>query len=408
MQIYLLANLISCGLASFSVDEKEIKAPGLASVDEGEVNSNSEFAAATLDPLEALGADSFFFFSKREVRNQEDEVEPLPFGIYNSVDDEKIFYRYWDPKEAESIRGLFILVHGMAEHSERYSSFASELADNLEVRVVAPDLRGHGLTGCPDSESDSFHLGELRRGESAKCEDAVSLMSKDVIGIINEVTASLSDSLPLVIFGHSMGSVIVRAMLKNSPTGLLQRIKAVILSGVPTAPSALEVLPVTLIGELVKRTGLGAEFVKKNFVTGKFDYQLKNKLNLRSVKENSFISSDPEEVEKFSNGKMTNHLVDPEIMISIVYHLRALQTPSTYFVSLKELKIPFLFVSGRDDPVCMFGATATTDAQNLKALGHPVSELYLGDARHEFINEFEPARSEGIVLLTAWIANKLE
>ena len=412
MHKYLLANLFSCGLASFALDKVRIS-HGLASVDEGEVSSKSEMATADL--LAASGEEGFDVSQARvildgeskEIENQEDELTPSRTGIYNSSDHEKIFYRYWDPKEGGSIRALFILVHGMSEHSERYSSFASEIADNLKVRVVAPDLRGHGLTACPDYVSDSSHLGELRKGEGAKCEDAVDLMSDDVIGVTNEMTASLSDSLPLVIFGHSMGTVIVRAMLKNSSADLLERIRAVILSGAPEAPGALEVLPLTLVVKMIKRTGLGAEFVQKHFITGKYDNQVKRKLNLRSVKENSFISSDPEEVEKFSTGKMLNHLVDPDIMISVVYHLRALQTPSTYFASLKGFKIPFLFVSGRDDPVCVFGATATTDAQYLKSLGHPVSELYLGDARHEFIFEVESVRSEGIALLAAWIATKL-
>jgi alpha-beta hydrolase superfamily lysophospholipase len=333
--------------------------------------------------------------------------DSLLSGIYTSHDDEKIFYRFWDPLEGNP-SALVVIVHGMAEHSERYESFAYDLANVLQAHVVAPDLRGHGYTACCGSEGASqfFHLGLLRKGEKAKCEDAVSLMSKDVIGVIEE-SSDLS-SLPIVLIGHSMGSVVVRALLKNASSHLLARIKGVVLSGVPTAPSAIEVYPLTLVGEFIKRTGLGAEFVKKNFVTGKFDSQLKTKLRHKNVEENSFISSDPVAVKTFTDGILTNHLVDPEILISIVHNLRALQSPASYFTNLKDQTLHFLFVSGRDDPVCSFGATAAIDAENLRYIGQSVSEIYIGNSRHEFINEVEPIRSDAISQVTTWIQNKLK
>jgi alpha-beta hydrolase superfamily lysophospholipase len=325
--------------------------------------------------------------------------------FYTSLDDEKVFYRYWDPKQG-SFSAIVCIIHGMAEHSERYDTFAVQLADALHVRVLAVDLRGHGRTACPESDSASLQLGVLRKGEKARSEDAVTLMSRDVIGVIGESMGSAD--LPIVLLGHSMGSVVARAVLKNATFETLKRIKGVILSGVPTPPSAVEVYPLMLVGDWVKRTGLGGEFVRRNFIAGKFDYQLKSRLRLKRVENNSFISSDPEEVQKFNNGKLTNHLVDPDIMISVVKHLRALRNPSSYFQSLKGLTLPFLFVSGRDDPVCMFGATSSTEAQHMRSIGQSVLEIYVGNARHEFIHEIEPVRSETVAQVFFWIANKLK
>ena len=336
------------------------------------------------------------------------EGDSLAFstGVYRSYDDEQVFYRYWDPRNGK-FSAILCIVHGVAEHSERYHDFAVQLAQLLQVRVVALDLRGHGRTACPESNPVSvLNLGVLRKGEKAKTEDAVTLMSKDVIGVIGESMGPAD--LPIVLLGHSMGSVIARAVLKNASLELLKRIKGVILSGVPTPPSAVEVYPLVMMGNFIKRTGMGGEFVRRNFLSGKFDAQLKSKLGLKSVERNSFISNDPNEVNRFSNGHLTNHLVDPDILVSVVKHLRALRNPSSYFESLKELNLPFLFVSGRDDPVCMFGATSTVEAHHMRSIGHSVMELFVGNARHEFIHEAEPVRSETIAQVVFWIAKKLK
>lgn len=337
----------------------------------------------------------------------QDTCREIRTRVYTSYDDEEIFYRYWDPRSG-NFSAIICLIHGLAEHSERYSKFASQLAEALSVRVVACDLRGHGRTCCPvESDEKRSQLGILRRGDKAKMEDPVTLMSRDVIGVIVHSSESVADS-SIILMGHSMGSVIARAVLKNAPSEMLRRIKGVILSGVPTPPSPLEVYPLILVGSIVKRTGVGGEFVRKNFITGKFDAQLRSKLRLKRVETNSFISSDPDEVRNYSSGKLTNHLVDPDILISVVKHLRALRNPAIYFEGLREFSLPFLFVSGRDDPVCLFGATSSIEAENMRSVGQSVMELYVGKARHEFIHEAEPVRSETVAQVIFWIAKRLK
>lgn len=402
---------VGCTLGSVLEDDTWAKEDALSSITASGEESLKAGADGVFEdssvPLETESADPVDEVEGREeVESQTDKAPLLPFGIYESSDGEEIYYRFWEPSD-EMVSALVVVVHGMAEHSERYTSYGKELVNNLPVRVVAPDLRGHGLTGCRDSaDQSSSVLGKLHRGARAECKDAVTLMSEDVIGIINQISAEYEagDKLNIILFGHSMGSVIVRALLKNAYHDLLKRIKGVVLSGVPAPPSLLEVLPLTVVGEFIKRTGWGAEYVKKNFVTGKFDSLLKARLRLDSVEENSFISSDSDQVKRFSRGELTNHLVDPEIMLSVLSHLRALQFPYTYFSNLEFFReLPFLFVSGTDDPVCLFGATSAADAQNMRALGHPVDEFLFGNARHELINEVEPLRTKAIKLIALWI-----
>ena len=57
-----------------------------------------------------------------------------------------IFVRTWLPEGAP--HAALLLVHGMAEHSGRYSDFAAFMAEN-GYAVRAYDQRGHGRSAIP-------------------------------------------------------------------------------------------------------------------------------------------------------------------------------------------------------------------------------------------------------------------
>jgi alpha-beta hydrolase superfamily lysophospholipase len=51
----------------------------------------------------------------------------------------------WLPDDADPIRGVIQISHGMAEHAKRYEDFANHLCTN-GFAVYSHDLRGHGKT----------------------------------------------------------------------------------------------------------------------------------------------------------------------------------------------------------------------------------------------------------------------
>ena len=57
----------------------------------------------------------------------------------------------------KALRSLpwLLIVHGYAEHAARYREYAHFLADN-GVYVVAPDLRGHGLSEGQRGHVDDY------------------------------------------------------------------------------------------------------------------------------------------------------------------------------------------------------------------------------------------------------------
>ena len=313
-------------------------------------------------------------------------------------DGERIAFRSWEPSLL-SPKAVVYIVHGMAEHSGRYSAFAEQLVDELCVQVIAPDQRGHGLTSTHMGTAD-HKLGEFRKGQNPSQSNAISLMGSD----INELISATHQGLPVIVFGHSMGSVVARTALQLADKRMGEYIKGLILSGVPTAPHWLELYSLNAIANLVLTTGVGHEVAQRTVTHYKFDEPVRLKAKSKDLPVNCFVSSDLEECRIFNADPYTNHLVDAEILLSIVTTLSQLEK-ATYF---GPTSVDVLFVTGREDPVASFGATAREDAERMIKAGHHVTELYLSHSRHEFLREKAATRKEGIAQVVAWMRTKLD
>jgi alpha-beta hydrolase superfamily lysophospholipase len=110
-------------------------------------------------------------------------------------DGTKIFVRRWADVPAKP-KGVVQIAHGAAEHSERYTRFAQYLNAN-GCLAYANDHRGHGNT----------------RVRSGKLGDAGPDAWNHFLGDVRELTSLIrreNPGLPVVLFGHSMGSFIAQ------------------------------------------------------------------------------------------------------------------------------------------------------------------------------------------------------
>ena len=94
-------------------------------------------------------------------------------------------------------RAMVQIVHGMSEHKERYLPFMEYLAEKGYVTVIH-DHRGHGK-----SVRSKGDLGYMYGG-------GAEAMLKD-IGTVNRDIRERFPELSLILMGHSMGSLAVRA-----------------------------------------------------------------------------------------------------------------------------------------------------------------------------------------------------
>lgn len=99
-------------------------------------------------------------------------------------------------KETDRVGETILLLHCSSWNSEQWNSCLSELSK--EYHIIAPDLRGHGRSNCPE--------GDYRLSDFAN----------DIYGILDELQI---DKLHIV--GSSMGAEIALQFASNYPDKVL-------------------------------------------------------------------------------------------------------------------------------------------------------------------------------------------
>ncbi|MGD8604661.1 MAG: lysophospholipase [Anaerolineales bacterium] len=107
------------------------------------------------------------------------------YQTLTSADGLALYTKTWQP--AGTPKANFIIVHGLGEHSGRYEHMASKLVE-AGIAVHAADLRGHGQSEGPRGHTP---------GMAAYVDDIKLLID------------SLSPEIPVFLYGHSLGGLII-------------------------------------------------------------------------------------------------------------------------------------------------------------------------------------------------------
>jgi len=152
-------------------------------------------------------------------------------------------------------RGVVQIVHGVGEYATRYEQVAQDLV-TAGYTVYAGDLRGHGQTGMEQHGGDVTQLGRLGPGGV-----------RATIGGIRDLSAIArqeNPELPLVVLGHSLGSLFTQMLLNYDATPY----DAAVLSG-----TAYRTVLHMNGGDLNKRFrtpgGTGAEWLSRDLDVGR-------------------------------------------------------------------------------------------------------------------------------------------
>ncbi|KAJ9678101.1 hypothetical protein PVL29_022864 [Vitis rotundifolia] len=111
------------------------------------------------------------------------------FSLLVTIRGDTLFTQSWTPLRVK-IRGLIVLMHGLNEHSGRYSDFAKQLNAN-GYKVFGLDWIGHG-------GSDGLHAYV----------PSLDYAVTDLQTFIQKVLAE-NPGLPCFCFGHSTGAAII-------------------------------------------------------------------------------------------------------------------------------------------------------------------------------------------------------
>ncbi len=144
----------------------------------------------------------------------------------------EIVYSTW---RAARPKGIVQIAHGVGEHGVRYEPLAQDLV-RAGYTVVANDHRGHGRTGMRQWDDDVTKLGRLGPGGLRAAIAAVEQMTA--------VARAADPGLPLVLLGHSWGSLMAQRIVNSSSTAY---------DGVVLSATALRVPGLMNGGDLNKR-----------------------------------------------------------------------------------------------------------------------------------------------------------
>lgn len=294
----------------------------------------------------------------------------------------KIYAVKWVP-EAEKPVCIVQIVHGMAEHINRYEAFAAYLAKK-GILVVGDDHLGHGKTVNPGEPYGYFCK-----------EDAATVLVRDEHRL-KKMMQEQYVGIPYIILGHSMGSYITRNYLMRYGSG----IDGAILLGTGMQPKAA--VKAASVVATVQGLFCGAKHVCKlldKMVFGSYNKRIKDQQT-----KMDWLSANRENVQSY--------LEDP--LCGFTFTANGFQTLFKLIENLydeEKLKavpknLPVLLASGAEDPMGEYGASVEWVYRSYQESGmeNVQLKLYPGD-RHEILNEADREDVYGDIY--RWILQRL-
>ena len=288
----------------------------------------------------------------------------------------RVHVRVWESEGP--CRGVVQILHGMAEHSGRYDAFAECLASS-GLSVVSHDHAGHGLTAVED---DLGHI-PLDQGSGAMVDD---------VDLVRSFAAREFGGVPIVLFGHSMGSYLARVYARTRAAGLA----GLVLCGTGQVPVFLSRLGCCLAKAVCAAKGEKARSgLLHSLADGAFSRKVENPRT-----PFDWICTDDGVVDEYVADGLSGFPFKASGYVALM-DLTGRACEHAAFSSVPR-SLPILVVSGALDPVGDFGAGPRAVAQAYRAAGvEQVSCTVYPGMRHEILNE--PGRDEVFSDVRYWI-----
>lgn len=275
-----------------------------------------------------------------------------------------------------------VVVHGLAEHAQRYARVAGALTDQGWA-VYAYDLRGHGRSAASDEDLGFFAE-----------QDGWTAVVEDLRKVVDAVRQA-HPNVPLAVVSHSMGSFILQDYLARFEGAGLN---AAVLSGTAGPPP-----PVAVLGrgvariERIRQGPKGRSTLIDNLAFGAYNKSFEHRTGFE------WLSRDPAEVDKYVEDPHCGFNATNQLWIDLLDAVASLAKPERLARIPKTLPI-YLFCGSRD-PVSD-GSKSVRKLHELYEKAGLSSELKVyEDGRHEMLNETN--RDEVTSDLVDWLARQL-
>lgn len=271
-----------------------------------------------------------------------------------------IYAQSWAPDG--EVRAVLQIHHGMAEPGDRYKTFAEHMCGS-GIAVFIHDMANHGKSN--QNREDTGYFGE---------NDGWLGLIEDMKATYDIAKAKFPD-VPYFVFGHSMGSFVVRCFLAKYAS----LVDGAIICGT-SGKNPLAGVSVALSGLIAKCKG--SKFKSKlldKAAFGAYNKQFEGRTKF------DWLTKDYEIVDKYIDDEMCGFLFSAKGFADLGRVLMNANSPLWYERMPKDL--PICLISGEKDPVGNYGKGITEIYDKLKSTGHNVSMKLYANCRHEILNE---------------------
>jgi acylglycerol lipase len=257
-----------------------------------------------------------------------------------------LYFQCWQAEQNQ--KGVICLVHGLGEHSGRYTQWA-DLLNQAGYTILTCDLRGHGKSGG-------------QRGHVSSFDDYL----KDTDSLLDEAQKRYP-GLAKFLYGHSLGGIIVSYYVLSRKPHLNGVIVTALSNKTPLQEQKLKVALSQFLGTFVPTVTLSSGLIPAT------------------------ISKDPDVVKRYINDPLVHN------QVSLGWGKSALNVISWIDKHASEWTLPVLFMHGEKDQL---GYAEGSREFAAKINGDCTLKIWSG-LYHEIHNE--PEKVEVFEYLRNWL-----
>ena len=289
------------------------------------------------------------------------------------IDHKELPVNFWKTNH-ENPRGIFYIHHGMAEHIDRYKSFAEKL-NSFGFHVVGHNHLGHG-----NNKENGEGIFTVSNGWSNVCNEAC---------MVNEYFCNLYPNIPSYVFGHSMGAFITISSLRR-----IKNLKGIFLTGtfLPSKTQLFLMKILLYIEKIIFR-------INEDSYIHKINFQRLNSVFKNPRTDFDWLATDMKVVDKYIDDPNCGFNCSNSLWLDFVRGGELVLRNDTFVNLSKDIKV--FLAAGADDPCIINGGGIDGLCEYLKKRFSNVYIKKFEGMRHEIQNE--PSKNELLSLIDKFL-----
>lgn len=259
-------------------------------------------------------------------------------------------------------KAVIQISHGMCEYKERYLKFI-EYLNYCGYVVVIHDHRGHGKSII--TLNDLGYLGN--KGDVFICDDLYQ---------VNQWIQGEFPNLPIIMLGHSMGSLIAKCYLKKYGHTIL----GLILCGIPSNNGLVTVLKTWTYGFGMIKSEHYRSISLQKIMFSYLNLKIKHKTN-----PYQWICLDNAIVDQYSKDPLCNFTFTLNGLNKLFSIMEVAYSKKGWKISHQ---IPILLMVGKEDPCLISLYHFNKGINHLRKIGYQNISFHIYEHMyHEILNE---------------------